>query len=166
MVESCLCFAARSHVAHEDGPACFADPLHLAQRCHWLKEVVKRKPGHHTVERIGRKRQIRGWPKLPVDVCDSLLGLESPRSLEHGGNDIEASDVTGSFGKEARDDSWSAGDVEDGIAWLDGGALGHEMEERVILVAVALGKGLSLPGELVKNLGVVNFSVVSRGTHR
>ena len=112
------------------------------------------------VECVVDKRQIAGGTELPCDVFDLLFDLIAASAIEHGGNEVEAGDVACELCKEAGDDARTAGDVEHGILGPDGGAVGHQVEDGVLAVAMPLCEGLGLASELVEDGGVV-----LRGAH-
>ncbi len=166
VIEGCLPVLARSDIADEDGAARSTDTLHLAESFSRVEEVVEGKPGNDAIESGVGKGEIGAWAELPGHVGDLLLGLKAPRTLKHGGDDVEAGDVANTPGEEAGDDAGAAGYVEDSVFGPDSGAFGHQVEERILLVSVALRKWIGLAGELIENFSVVDFGFVVRRFHR
>ena len=155
MVEPLLRIAAGREIANQNRAAGLGDALHLAERCRGIEEVVKREARDNTVKRAIGKGKIGARAELPGDVGHLLLVLVASRALKHGGNEIEPRDVAREFRKKAGDDAGAASHVENSILRMDLCAIGHQIEQRVITVAVALREWLGLPRELVEDNGIV-----------
>jgi len=155
MIELLLRIAAGNEITNQNRPAGFCDALHLAERCCRIEEVVKREARDNAVKCAIGKGKIRRGAKLPGDIGHLLLVLVASRAFKHGGNKVESGNVACSLSKEAGDNARAASHVENGVLLMDSGALGHQIEQRVIAVSVALNEWLGLPRELVEDIGIV-----------
>jgi len=63
--------------------------------------------------------------------------------------------VTNAGCEEARDDAWTAGYVEQRVFCMRRSAVGHQHEQRVVALPVALEKRLSLARELIEDLSLM-----------
>jgi hypothetical protein len=149
-VEILLCFLGRSNVSNENDPALLTDALHLLEGGQRLQKMVKGKTCYHTVECLVGKRQTGRLPKLPIEICDLLFGLEPLRTLQHGGNDIQPGDMPDSFCEKARNNSRTTSDIEERVPCAHFSAIGHQLQQRIIAVRMPPDKRLCLLCELIE----------------
>ena len=151
----------QDQIRHCDAPGRLANADNLRQNLCRLQEVMEAVPRQHHVELVRLERESGHIPDVPFHVRQAQLGLEGDRVLDHGGGQVDPSDLTGHPSRGTRDGTGPARDIEHLIS---GSNLGHPDEQLSrFFVAGELREVDSLPAELIDDLpGVLIHMVHSR----